>query len=41
VPASTHNRRVELHFTSTIKLPAPDLRPAAAQLSFIGFVPRG
>ncbi len=39
-PATTHNRRVELRFSSTIKLAGGDLRPASAHLSFIGFVPR-
>jgi hypothetical protein len=36
VPAANATRRVELHFSRTIRLKAPDLRPAAAQLSFIG-----
>jgi hypothetical protein len=38
VPASSRSRRVELRFAQTIKLKAPDLRPAAAHLSFLGFV---
>jgi hypothetical protein len=41
VPASSQNRRVELRFSETIKLGGDDLRPAAAHLSFIGFVPAG
>ncbi len=36
VPASAAPRRVELRFAAMIKLPAPDLRPAAARLSFLG-----
>ena len=39
VPATTHNRRVEMRFSSTVRLPGGDLRPAAAHLSFIGFTP--
>lgn len=40
VPPSAGPRRLELRFTKTIKLQAPDLRPAAARLTFVGFVPR-
>jgi hypothetical protein len=40
VPASTASRRVELRFAASIKLKAPDLRPAAAHLTFLGFVAR-
>jgi hypothetical protein len=40
VPASSTPRRVDLRFTRAIRLPAPDLRPAAALLTFVGFVPR-
>jgi hypothetical protein len=40
VPAARHSRRVELRFSSTIKLAAGDLRPASARLSFIGLIPR-
>ena len=40
VPASRTSRRVELRFARTIRLEAPDLRPAAAHLSFLGLVPR-
>jgi hypothetical protein len=40
VPASSSTRRVELHFAATIRLKAPDLRPAAILLSFLGFTPR-
>lgn len=40
VPASTALRRVELRFAATITLKAPDLRPAAALLSYLGFMPR-
>lgn len=39
VPASSASRRVELRFARTIRLNAPDLRPAAAHLSFLGLVP--
>lgn len=39
IGASSERRRVELHFSSSIRLAAPDLRPASAHLSFIGFVP--
>jgi len=39
VPASSTRRLVELRFAATIHLKAPDLRPAAALLSFLGFVP--
>jgi len=38
VPASTSRRRVELRFAASIKLQAPDGRPASALLSFLGFV---
>ncbi len=38
VPASVASRRVELRFAATIKLKAPDLRPAAAHLTFLGLV---
>jgi hypothetical protein len=38
VPASSSNRRVELRFAASIKLKAPDLRPASARLKFLGFV---
>jgi hypothetical protein len=38
VPASRSSRRVELRFAASIKLRAPDLRPASAHLSFLGFV---
>jgi hypothetical protein len=38
VPASKVSRRVELRFARTIKLKAPDLRPAAAHLTFLGLV---
>jgi hypothetical protein len=41
VDASTQERRVELHFSSSIALASPDLRPASAHLSFIGFAKRG
>jgi hypothetical protein len=37
VPASAKDRRVELHFAATIQLAAPDLRPAAIHLGFLGF----
>jgi hypothetical protein len=36
VPASRTSRRIELQFAATIKLHAPDLRPAAAHLTFLG-----
>jgi len=39
VPASSSSRRVELHFAATIRLKAPDLRPAAILLSFLGLTP--
>ncbi|MGD0455440.1 MAG: hypothetical protein ABSB69_17785 [Solirubrobacteraceae bacterium] len=39
VPASSTSRRVELRFAKSIKLHAPDLRPASAHLIFLGFVP--
>jgi hypothetical protein len=39
IPASAATRRVELRFAKTIKLKAPDLRPAAVHLSFLGFQP--
>ena len=39
VPASSSTRRVELRFAATIQLKAPDLRPAAILLSFLGFAP--
>jgi hypothetical protein len=38
VPASSSNRRVELRFAASVKLQAPDLRPASAHLTFLGFV---
>jgi len=38
VPSSSVPRRVELRFAKTIRLKAPDLRPASALLSFLGFV---
>jgi len=38
VPSSPGSRRVELRFSRTIRLRAPDLRPAAALLSFLGLV---
>jgi hypothetical protein len=41
VPASAATRRVELRFAKTIKLRAPDLRPVAFHLSFLGLVPHG
>lgn len=37
VPASSASRRVELRFAATIRLHAPDFRPAAAHLTFLGF----
>jgi len=40
VPASRGSRRIELRFASTIKLTPPDERPAAAHLTFLGFVAR-
>jgi hypothetical protein len=40
VPASSTRRRVELRFAASIRLKAPDLRPASALLSFVGFVAR-
>jgi hypothetical protein len=40
VPASAGSRRVEVRFATTIRLKAPDLRPAAVHLSFLGIVPR-
>jgi hypothetical protein len=40
VPASAASRRVELRFAATIHLAAPDLRPAAAHLSYLGFTAR-
>jgi len=39
VAASRSPRRVELRFAATIHLEAPDLRPAAILLSFLGFAP--
>ncbi len=39
VPASSSTRRLELRFAATIQLKAPDLRPAAILLSFLGFAP--
>jgi hypothetical protein len=39
VPASSSTRRLELRFAATIQLNAPDLRPAAILLSFLGFTP--
>ncbi|MHB8532599.1 MAG: hypothetical protein ACYDC2_07750 [Solirubrobacteraceae bacterium] len=41
LPRSAADRRVELRFGTTIRLAAPDFRPAAAHLSFIGVVPAG
>jgi hypothetical protein len=41
LPASAAPRHVELHFAATIHLPAPDLRPAAAHLTYLGLVGRG
>jgi hypothetical protein len=38
VPASTNTRLVELRFATEIRLTAPDLRPAAAHITFLGFV---
>lgn len=38
VPASETSRLVELRFARTIRLKAPDLRPAAAHLTFLGLV---
>jgi hypothetical protein len=38
VPASSSSRRVELRFAASVKLKAPDLRPASAHLTFLGFV---
>ncbi len=38
VPASKSTRRLELRFAATVPLAAPDLRPAAAHLSYLGFV---
>ncbi len=38
VPASRTPRRVELRFAATVHLKPPDLRPASALLSFLGFV---
>jgi hypothetical protein len=40
LPASAASRRVELRFAATIHLAAPDLRPAAAHLSYLGLTPR-
>jgi hypothetical protein len=40
VQASSVSRRVELRFGATVHLAAPDLRPAAAHLDFLGFVGR-
>jgi hypothetical protein len=40
VHASSVSRRVELRFETTIRLAAPDLRPAAAHLEFLGFAGR-
>jgi hypothetical protein len=40
VPPSTGSRKVELRFAKAIKLRSPDLRPAAAHLTFLGLVPR-
>jgi hypothetical protein len=39
IPASAATRRVELRFAKTIKLAAPDLRPASVHLSFLGLQP--
>jgi hypothetical protein len=39
VPASRSRRRVELIWGEAMQLPAPDLRPAAAFLKFVGVVP--
>jgi hypothetical protein len=38
VAPSSGQRRVELRFARTLRLPAPDLRPVSALLSFLGFV---
>jgi hypothetical protein len=38
VPASSSRRRVELRFAASVHLQAPDLRPASALLSYLGFV---
>jgi hypothetical protein len=38
VPASKVSRRIELRFAREIKLKAPDLRPAAARLTYLGLV---
>jgi hypothetical protein len=38
VPASATDRRVELRFAATVPLKSPDLRPAAALLSYLGFM---
>jgi hypothetical protein len=40
VPASSGSRRVELRFAATVRLNAPDLRPAAAHLTFLGLLAR-
>jgi hypothetical protein len=40
VPASDSRRKVELRWARSPRLQAPDLRPAAALLSFLGVVPR-
>jgi hypothetical protein len=40
VPASSSSRRVELRFAASVQLEAPDLRPASAHLTFLGFVAR-
>jgi hypothetical protein len=41
VPASQSPRRVELRWAAAPKLPAPDGRPAAALIKFLGIVSRG
>jgi len=38
IPASTIARVVELRFAAEIKLSSPDLRPAAARLTFLGVI---
>jgi hypothetical protein len=40
VQPSSAPRRVEVRFANTVRLPPPDLRPASALLSFLGFVKR-
>jgi hypothetical protein len=38
VPPGTSRRRIQLRFDSVRPLPAPDTRPVAARLTFLGFV---